>query len=50
VEYAGPAERKSFPVRSIIVALSTLSTFFFSVLLVLFMERFKEIRAQAAGK
>jgi capsular polysaccharide biosynthesis protein len=50
VEYAGPAERKSFPVRSLIVALSTLSTFFFSVLLVLFMERFKEIRAQAAGK
>jgi uncharacterized protein involved in exopolysaccharide biosynthesis len=49
VEYATPSERKDSPKRSLIVMLSTVSAFLFACLLVLFMERFKEIRAAARG-
>lgn len=50
VEYATPSERKAYPMRSLIVVLSTLSAFLFTALMVLFMDRLKEIRRTAANE
>lgn len=47
VEYATPAEKKSYPIRWLIVAVSTLGTFLFAAILILFLERLKQIRQQA---
>ncbi|MGC9374583.1 MAG: Wzz/FepE/Etk N-terminal domain-containing protein [Bacteroidales bacterium] len=43
VTKAYPAEKKSYPVRWIICAVSTLSAFLFAVLLMLFIERYKDL-------
>ncbi|MEA2105764.1 MAG: Wzz/FepE/Etk N-terminal domain-containing protein [Bacteroidota bacterium] len=43
VTYAYPAEKKSYPVRWVICAVSTLSAFLFAVLLMLFIERYKDL-------
>ena len=41
VTNAYPAEKKSYPVRWLICAVSTISAFVFAVLLMLFIERYK---------
>ena len=43
VTKAYPAEKKSYPVRWVICAVSTLSAFLFAVLLMLFIERYKDL-------
>ena len=43
VEKASPAEKKTYPVRWLIVVVSTLSTLFFVIILLLFKEKIKEI-------
>lgn len=43
VTRAYPAEKKSYPVRWVICAVSTLSAFLFAVLLMLFIERYKDL-------
>jgi len=43
VTNAYPAEKKSYPVRWVICAVSTLSAFLFAVLLMLFIERYKDL-------
>lgn len=43
VTKAYPAEKKSHPVRWVICAVSTLSAFLFAVLLMLFIERYKDL-------
>ncbi len=47
VEKAEPAEKKSKPVRWLIVTLSTLSSFIFAVLFVAFADFFKNFKAKA---
>lgn len=47
VEYATPAERKSYPVRSLIVLVSGFAIFAFSIIMILFINRLKEIRKAA---
>ncbi len=44
VEHAVPADKKSYPVRWLIVVMSTMSAFFFSIVLLIAMDKFKEIR------
>jgi len=43
VTNAYPAEKKSYPVRWVICAVSTISAFLFAVLLMLFIERYKDL-------
>jgi uncharacterized protein involved in exopolysaccharide biosynthesis len=43
VERASPAEKKSYPVRWLIVVISTFSTLFFVIILLLFKEKIKEL-------
>jgi uncharacterized protein involved in exopolysaccharide biosynthesis len=43
VTNAYPAEKKSYPVRWVICAVTTLSAFLFAVLLLLFIERYKDL-------
>jgi uncharacterized protein involved in exopolysaccharide biosynthesis len=43
VTKAYPAEKKSYPVRWVICTVSTLSAFLFAVLLMLFIERYKDL-------
>jgi len=43
VTRAYPAEKKSYPVRWVICAVSTISAFLFAVLLMLFIERYKDL-------
>jgi uncharacterized protein involved in exopolysaccharide biosynthesis len=43
VTNAYPAEKKSYPVRWVICAVSTLSAFLFAVLLMMFIERYKDL-------
>jgi uncharacterized protein involved in exopolysaccharide biosynthesis len=47
VEYATPAEKKSYPVRSLIVLVSTFAAFALAVILVLFIHRIREIQEAA---
>lgn len=47
VETASPALTKSKPVRWMIVALTGLASFFISILLAIFLEKFKEIKENA---
>ena len=44
VGYAYPPENKAYPVRSIIVVMSALSAFVFGCILIVFIERYKEIK------
>ena len=46
VEMAMISEKKAYPIRWIIVAVSTLSTVFFSIILLMFMEKFKELKTK----
>lgn len=43
VTKAYPAEKKSYPVRWVICAVTTISAFLFAVLLMLFIERYKDL-------
>jgi LPS O-antigen subunit length determinant protein (WzzB/FepE family) len=43
VKKAYPAEKKSYPGRWLIVAISTIVTFVFSILLLLFIDRYKDL-------
>ncbi|MEA3317303.1 MAG: hypothetical protein U9R54_05050, partial [Bacteroidota bacterium] len=43
VAKAYAAEKKSYPVRWLIVAISTIVTFVFSILLLLFIDRYKDL-------
>ncbi|MFW5721249.1 MAG: hypothetical protein ACOCWW_02560, partial [Bacteroidota bacterium] len=43
VTKAYPAEKKSYPVRWVICSVSTISAFLFAVLLMLFIERYKDL-------
>jgi capsular polysaccharide biosynthesis protein len=47
VEWATPAEKKSYPVRWLIVAVSLTAAFFFMVVLILIIEKIKELRKKA---
>lgn len=49
-EPAAPAEKKSYPIRWLIVFISTVSSFFFMVFFIIAMEKLKEIRVQAAAR
>ena len=46
VDYASAADKKSFPIRWLIVAMSTLSAFVFTFILLLIIDNFKRLRAQ----
>lgn len=48
VEDAARAEKKSYPVRWLIVAISTISAFFFMIFFIIALEKIKEIRKAAA--
>ena len=47
IESAAPALVKSKPVRWMIVAFSAIGAFIFSVLLAIFLEKFKTVKANA---
>ena len=46
VDYASAADKKSFPIRWLIVAMSTLSAFVFTFILLLIIDNFKRLRAE----
>ena len=45
VELASPAEKKAYPIRWLIVAVSTFATVFFALILLLFVAKIKELKA-----
>lgn len=45
VELASPAEKKAYPIRWLVVAISTFTTVFFAIILLLFVEKVKELKA-----
>jgi hypothetical protein len=47
VEWATAAEKKSYPVRWLIVAVSMIGAFFFVIVLILIIEKLKELRKKA---
>lgn len=46
VDYASAADKKSFPIRWLIVVMSTLSAFVFTFILLLIVDNFKRLRSQ----
>ncbi len=44
VDHAFPADKKTYPVRWLIVVMSTMSAFVFSIFLVIFLDKVKELR------
>ena len=44
VELASPAEKKAYPIRWLIVAVSTFATVFFAIILLLFVAKIKELK------
>lgn len=46
VDYASAADKKSLPIRWLIVAMSTLSAFVFTFILLLIIDNFKRLRAE----
>lgn len=46
VDYASAADKKSFPIRWLIVAMSTISAFVFTFILLLIIDNFKRLRAE----
>ena len=46
VDYASAADKKSFPIRWLIVAMSTLSAFVFTFIVLLVLDNFKRLRSQ----
>jgi tyrosine-protein kinase Etk/Wzc len=47
VELASPAEKKAYPIRWLIVAVSTFATVFFAIILLLFVAKIKELKANS---
>ena len=47
VELASPAEKKAYPIRWLIVAASTFATVFFAIILLLFVAKIKELKANS---
>ncbi len=47
VEKAYPAEKKAYPVRWLIVAISTIATFLFGIVLFLVLDKIRELNAKA---
>jgi len=47
VELASPAEKKAYPIRWLIVAVSTFATVFFAIILLLFIAKIKELKANS---
>ena len=47
VELASPAEKKAYPIRWLIVAISTFTTVFFAIILLLFVAKIKELKANS---
>jgi uncharacterized protein involved in exopolysaccharide biosynthesis len=47
VDHATPAEKKSYPVRSIIVVVAAACSFIFSLMVLLVMEKLKQIKKTA---
>ena len=47
VERARAAEKKKYPIRWLIVILSTLSTLFFTVITLLFVEKLRELNSRS---
>jgi uncharacterized protein involved in exopolysaccharide biosynthesis len=47
VELASPAEKKAYPIRWLIVAVSTFATVFFAIILLLFFAKIKELKANS---
>lgn len=47
VELASPAEKKAYPIRWLIVAVSTFATIFFVIVLLLFVAKIKELKANS---
>ncbi len=45
VDIAYPSEKKAYPIRWLIVVISTLSTLLFAIILLLFKEKLKELKA-----
>ena len=45
VDIAYPAEKKAYPIRWLIVVISTFSAVLFSVILLLFKEKIKELKS-----
>ena len=46
VEKAYPAEKKAYPIRWLIVVVSTISTFLFSIILLLVFEKLKDLQSK----
>jgi uncharacterized protein involved in exopolysaccharide biosynthesis len=46
VDYASAADKKSFPIRWLIVAMSTVSAFVFTFIMLLVLDNFKRLRAE----
>jgi uncharacterized protein involved in exopolysaccharide biosynthesis len=46
VDYASVADKKSFPIRWLIVAMSTLSAFVFTFIMLLIIDNFKRLRSE----
>lgn len=49
-EPAAPAEKKAYPIRWLIVFISTVSAFFFMIFFIIAMEKIKEIKTEAAKR
>jgi uncharacterized protein involved in exopolysaccharide biosynthesis len=47
VEKAYPSEKKAYPVRWMIVAVATISAFLFAIIMLLILEKIKELRREA---
>lgn len=47
VEHAVPADKKSYPVRWLIVVMSTASAFFFAIVLLITMDKIRELRQRS---
>jgi len=47
VELASPAEKKAYPIRWLIVVVSTFATVFFAIVLLLFIAKIKELKANS---
>jgi uncharacterized protein involved in exopolysaccharide biosynthesis len=46
VDYASAADKKSFPIRWLIVAMSTISAFVFTFIVLLIVDNFNRLRSQ----
>ncbi|MEI6594791.1 MAG: hypothetical protein WCO28_04450 [Bacteroidota bacterium] len=49
INYASPSEGKAYPIRSVIVLISVISTFVLACLLIVFIEKFSQFKKALAG-